>query len=476
MSRYEDTIAAISTAASPAGIAVIRVSGPDAVSAVDQIFVSPVRKKLSGQKGNTIHYGWIRKPPEHISADAADEDRTDDKGSIVDEVLIMLMRAPHTFTREDVVEIDCHGGVFAAQKVLDTVLQTGVRPAEPGEFTKRAFLNGRIDLSQAEAVMDIISSRNQYALQSSVRQLSGALSGRIHEIRKKLLHETAFIEAALDDPEHIDIGEHLSELNSIVSEQKLLISDLIRSADSGKMIREGIKTVIVGRPNAGKSSLLNALTGEETAIVTDIAGTTRDVLEDQVTFGGIALRLLDTAGIRQSDDKIEQIGISRARSHAEDADLILYVVDSSECLDENDQDIFKMIRGKKAIVLLNKSDLKMIVTKEEISSYTDCTILEISAKHREGFTELEKCIREMFFSGQISQNDEIYITNARHTRALQDAYESLTLVQESIQNGMPEDFFSIDLMAACDALGRIIGADVSEDLINEIFSGFCLGK
>ncbi len=468
MSRYEDTIAAISTAASAAGIAVIRVSGPDAVNAVDQIFVSPAGKKLIEQAANTIHYGWIR--------NLQNSDGKPEKTDLVDEVLIMLMKAPHTFTREDVVEIDCHGGIFSARKVLDAVLQTGVRPAEPGEFTKRAFVNGRIDLSQAEAVMDIISAKNQYALQSSVRHLSGALSGKIREIRKKLLHETAFIEAALDDPEHIDMGEHINELDTIISEQKLQIETLIRSADSGKMIRDGIKTVIIGRPNAGKSSLLNALTGEETAIVTDIAGTTRDVLEDQVTFGGISLRLLDTAGIRKSEDKIEQIGISRARSHAEDADLILYVVDSSELLDENDRDIFQMIQGKKAIVLLNKSDLHTAVTKDEICKYTDCTILEISAKQREGFTQLENCIRDMFFSGEITQNDEIYITNARHTHALQEAADSLSLVQESIKSGMPEDFFSIDLMAACDALGRIIGADVSEDLVNEIFSGFCLGK
>ena len=455
----DDTIAAISTALSPAGIAMIRVSGPSAVDAVDRIFVSPGKKRLADQRGNTIHYGTIC-----------------DGGRVIDEVLVMLMRAPHSFTREDVVEIDCHGGVLAARNVLKTVLSTGVRPAEPGEFTKRAFLNGRIDLSQAEAVMNVISAQNEYALRSSVQQLQGSLSARIDEIRDVLLHETAFIEASLDDPEHIDMGEHLDELFSIVSEQKARIDELVSTADQGKLIQDGIKTVIVGKPNAGKSSLLNALTGEETAIVTDIAGTTRDVLEDRVNFGGITLRLLDTAGIRSSEDKIEQIGISRARAHMEDADLILYVADSSERLDENDRDILKQICDKKAIVLLNKSDLQQVISREDFLPLTDHPLIEISAKQGDGIKELEACIKDMFYAGGLSQNDEIYITNLRHRRALEESSDSLALVLKSIQDQMPEDFYSIDLMAACDALGRILGKSVSEDLVNEIFSGFCLGK
>ena len=463
MSTYmEDTIAAISTALSPAGIAVIRISGPQAVAAADRIFVSPVGKKLQNQPANTIHYGMI--------AEADQPEKT------IDEVLVMLMRAPHSFTGEDVVEIDCHGGILAARSVLEAVLRTGVRPAEPGEFTKRAFLNGRIDLSQAEAVMDVISAKNNYALQSSVRQLKGSLSEKIEKIRQTLLHETAFIEAALDDPEHIDMEGHLEELQSTVTQAQADIQNLIASADAGAMMKEGIKTVIVGRPNAGKSSLLNALTGEETAIVTEIAGTTRDVLEDQVNLGGITLRLLDTAGIRQSDDKIEQIGIARARSHAEDADLILYVVDGSETLDENDSEIMQLIKGRKALILLNKSDLKQMVSPEDIQTNTDCKIIEISAKNQTGMQELENCIKEMFYSGKLTQNDEVYITNIRHRRALEESSQSLAFVLEGIKNNMPEDFLSIDLMAACESLGKITGRSVGEDLINEIFSGFCLGK
>ena len=456
---YEDTIAAISTALSPSGIAMIRVSGQDAFASVEKIFDNGFGKKLTEQKSHTIHHGFIM-----------------DHGETVDEVLVMLMRGPHSYTGEDTVEIDCHGGVLAAKSVLDTVIRHGVRPAEPGEFTKRAFLNGRMDLSQAEAVMDIISAKNQFALKSSVRQLKGSVSEEIHEIRQKLIHETAFIEAALDDPEHYDVTGYGESLLGIVEAQRLRIQKLIDSADSGRFIAEGIKTVIVGKPNAGKSSLLNALAGEEKAIVTDIEGTTRDVLEDQINIHGITLCLMDTAGIRQSDNIIEQIGVEKAIAHANDADLILYVVDSSVLLDENDYRIMEMIREKKSIVLLNKNDLQSLIDEEEISAKTESPCVYISAKRQEGMDALEEIIKDMFFNGEINFNDEVYITNMRHKKALCDAGESLQFVKQSIEDGMPEDFYSIDLMAACDALGVITGQTLGEDLVNEIFASFCMGK
>lgn len=456
---YNDTIGAISTALSPSGIAIVRVSGKEAFSLIEKVFDNGFGKKLTEQKTHTIHHGYIM-----------------DGNETVDEVLVMLMRGPHSYTGEDTVEIDCHGGVLSARSILDTVVRNGVRPAEPGEFTKRAFLNGRMDLSQAEAVMDIISARNQFALKSSIRHLRGAISDEIRDIRQKLIHETAFIEAALDDPEHYDITGYGGNLKVIVEEQRKRIRKLIDSSDSGRFISEGIKTVIVGKPNAGKSSLLNALAGEEKAIVTDIEGTTRDVLEDQININGITLCLMDTAGIRQSDNIIEQIGVEKAIEHASHADLILYVVDSSASLDENDLNIIEMIRDKKSIVLLNKSDLDTVISAEEMAGKTQSPCIYISAKNNEGIDVLEQNIKEMFFNGEINFNDEIYITNMRHKKALSDADENLGFVIRSIEDDMPEDFYSIDLMAACDALGVITGQTVGEDLVNEIFSSFCMGK
>lgn len=456
-----DTIAAVATAMSPSGIGIIRLSGAEAFEIADKVYRAGKKKGklLSDQESHTIHYGYIF-----------------DGEEMIDEVLVMLMRGPRSYSGEDTVEIDCHGGVYAVKRVLETVIRNGAHPAEPGEFTKRAFLNGRIGLSQAEAVMDVISAKSEYALKSSLSQLKGSVQEKIREIREKIIYHIAYIESALDDPEHISLDGYPEELNEVVTELKKKVERLLATADEGKMIQEGIKTVIVGKPNAGKSSLLNLLVGEEKAIVTNIAGTTRDVLEETVILQGIAIRILDTAGIRDARDTVEKIGVDRAKAHTKDADLILYVVDSSQPLDDNDREIIELIRDKKAIVLLNKSDLEPAVRAEELETLTGKCVISISAKEETGIERLEQRMKEMFFHGELAFNDEVYITNMRHKQALQEAQQSLSMVSQSIKDGMPEDFFSIDLMNAYEALGSITGESVGEDLVNEIFSKFCTGK
>ena len=454
------TIAAISTAMTASGIGIVRISGEESVEVIKKIYRSKGgKKKIEEMPSHTIHYGYIY-----------------DGEELVDEVLVMLMRAPRTFTGEDTVEIDCHGGVYAMRRVLDTVLKHGARIAEPGEFTKRAFLNGRLDLSQAEAVIDLINAKSEYALKSSVSQLSGSVKRQIKEIRDGLLYEIAYIESALDDPEHISLDGYTETLSKGIKEKKEKISHLLNTVKEGKMIREGIQTVILGKPNAGKSSLLNLMIGENKAIVTDIAGTTRDALEEYINLSGISLKIIDTAGIRETQDLVEQIGVDKAREMGKSADLILYVVDSSTKVDESDEEIMKMLEGKKAIVLLNKSDLQPVITEEELKKKIHHPMISISAKEQTGMEELESQIKEMFFSGDITFNDEVYITNARHKEALEEAYHSLELVEQSIEMDMPEDFFSIDLMNAYETLGKILGESVGEDLVNEIFSKFCMGK
>ena len=416
-------------------------------------------KKLSDMPTHTIHYGHIK-----------------DEDEVIDEVMVVLMRAPKSYTKEDTVEIDCHGGVYVMKRVLETVIKYGARPAEPGEFTKRAFLNGRIDLAQAESVIDIIHAKNEFALKSSERQLSGSLSSAVKTVREKLLHEIAFIESALDDPEHISLDGYPKTLQGIVEEAGKEIRKLLANSDNGKILKEGISTVIIGKPNAGKSSLLNTLVGEERAIVTDIAGTTRDVLEEQINLNGIILNVIDTAGIRKTDDVVEKIGVDRAKKYLNDADLAIYVVDTSTQLDENDFEIMELLKDRKAIILLNKSDLAPVTDSESIRKHLDKKMIAISAKEQTGIGELEETIREMFFTGEVTFNDEVYITNIRHKTALQEAMNSLNLVVQSIMDGMPEDFYSIDLMNAYEELGSIIGEAVEDDLVNEIFSKFCLGK
>lgn len=456
----ETTIAAISTAMSASGIGIVRISGENAMDVISRIYRSKGgKKKIKEVPSHTIHYGYIYNGEE-----------------LVDEVLVMIMRAPRTFTGEDTVEIDCHGGVYAMKRVLETVLKNGAEIAGPGEFTKRAFLNGRLDLSQAEAVMDVIQAKNDYALKSSMEQLRGSVQKAIRDIREKLIYHIAYIESALDDPEHISLDGYPRELLEVVDKEQQEVKRLLKSSSDGKIIQEGIQTVILGKPNAGKSSLLNLLLGENRAIVTDIAGTTRDILEEYITLHGITLKITDTAGIRETEDIVEKIGVDKAREMAQKADLILYVVDSSVPLDENDEEIMSMLGGKKAIILYNKTDLTPVIPLEELRKKTGHPVIPISAKEETGIMELEDKVKEMFFGGELSFNDEVYITNARHKAALEEADKSLDLVRNSIEMGMPEDFFSIDLMNAYENLGKILGESVGEDLVNEIFSKFCMGK
>lgn len=457
---HTDTIAAIATAMGNSGIGIVRISGGEAVAVADRIFKEKGKKETLGEApSHTIHYGYIY-----------------DGDQVVDEVLVMLMRGPKSFTAEDTVEIDCHGGMLVTRRILETVLKAGARLAEPGEFTKRAFLNGRIDLSQAEAVIDVINAKNEYALKSSVGQLQGSVSKKIRKLREKILYEIAFIESALDDPEHISLDGYGERLLAGAQAMERELSGLIRSSASGRVVSEGIRTVILGKPNAGKSSLMNVLVGEDRAIVTDIAGTTRDILEEHIYLQGISLNVVDTAGIRSTSDVVEKIGVERAMEAARDADLIIYVVDGSRELDENDLQIMELIRERKAVVLLNKSDLEPVVSLDEITEKSGHRVISISAKEETGIDQLEEEIKSLFYEGEIDFNDQVLITNVRHAEALREAYDSIRMVENSIENGMPEDFFSIDLMNAYEKLGLIVGEAVEDDLVNEIFSKFCMGK
>ncbi|AOZ97794.1 tRNA uridine-5-carboxymethylaminomethyl(34) synthesis GTPase MnmE [Butyrivibrio hungatei] len=463
-----DTICAIATAMSDAGIGIIRVSGKDAVSICNEIYISGSHKHdLFDHKENTIKYGFIC-----------------DGENIVDEVMISYMKAPHSYTKEDVIEINSHGGMLIMNQILQLLLDHGCRLAEPGEFTKRAFLNGRIDLTKAEAIMDIISAQNNFALESSRRQLQGKISTKIKEIREKILYQMAFIESALDDPENYDLDGFPDRLKEII---KPIISDidrLVSTADEGKIRKDGIKTVIVGKPNAGKSSLLNALTGDERAIVTDIAGTTRDIIEETVRLGDIVLHVIDTAGIRNTDDVIEKIGVDKAKSKVEEADLVLYIMDSTSDTDDEDKEIINLCKDKKTIVLLNKNDLSddIKITEDIVRMLFSCSsdeylpVISTSMLKGQGIDELKDAVSKLFLNGDIVPKQEIYITNLRHKDLLRQAYDSLNLVIDSIDKNLSEDFFTVDLTNAYASLGEIIGEEVGDDLVEEIFSKFCMGK
>ena len=459
-----DTIAAIATAVSNAGIGIVRISGEDAMRIIGEIF-EPYNKKLDPSCLDThrVYYGNIK-----------------DGDSVIDECIVVIMKGPHSYTREDVAEIDCHGGVSVVYRVLELVLAHGARPAEPGEFTKRAFLNGRIDLSQAEAVMDLIESRNELARRNSVSQLKGALSEKIKKIRGEILYQIAYIESALDDPEHISLDGYEETVEPMVISWMEQTQFMLSSYDNGRYIAEGIRTCIVGKPNAGKSSFLNMLLGEERAIVTEIAGTTRDTLEESVTIEGITLNIIDTAGIRDTEDQVEKIGVEKARKEIEQADIVLFVADTSLPLSGEDYDILRQIRGRRKMILLNKADMESSFEAEygKLREFLDPDdpVITISAKYGQGMDDFITELKKLMFHGKIDANQEIYITNARHKNALSDALDSLRCVKESIEQGMPEDFLTIDMMNAYEKLGRIVGESVEEDLVNEIFSRFCTGK
>ena len=477
----EKTIAAVSTGLTPSGILIIRMSGDDAVRIADRVFRG--KKALSKVKSHTIHHGFIR--------DA--ETRED-----LDEVLVSVMRSPHTYTGEDTVEINCHGGLLVAKKVLDLLLKNGAEPAEPGEFTKRAFLNGRMDLSRAEAVIDVIEAQNDFAAKASVSQLKGAVSEKIRALREALLFRIAYIEAALDDPEHYELEGYGGELKETVEGVREEVRTLLKTADYGSILKAGIRTVIAGRPNAGKSSLLNALSGHEKAIVTEIAGTTRDVLEVPVQLKDVSLILMDTAGLRKTEDTVEKIGVGRAKEALDSADLVLYLVDAAEGKTPEDEENLNALyaRGKKVLVLRNKTDL-FAERDEDTDGRTAAgaaipgdnaaetpgayaggseAALDISAKTGSGLDELSERIRSLFHEGKIVQNDEVVITSARHKALLAEAECALTHVLEGIADGVSEDLINIDLTDAYGALGRIVGEEVGEDVINAVFEKFCMGK
>jgi len=467
----DDTIAAISTAMTDAGIGIIRVSGQNAISHIAKFYTNAKNEyDLENHGAGTIKFGYIN----------------DENGNIIDEVMVSVMKAPHSYTKENVVEINCHGGMIVMQKILSLITkdENNCRLAEPGEFTKRAFLNGRIDLTKAEAIMDIISAKSEFALKNSEKILNGKMKDTINSMREKILYEMAYIESALDDPENYDLTNYSDRLEKNLKVIMDECKKLIDTSDEGKLRTCGLATVIIGKPNSGKSSLLNILTGEETAIVTDIAGTTRDVIEHDIKIDDLLLHVIDTAGIRESSDKIEQIGVEKAKKYAADADLILYMVDSTKNLDDEDLKLFDSIKDKKTIILLNKSDRKEDIildeniVKEKLSIAQDENIIMISTSMKDmtGIDKLKEAIGKLFLNGSIVPKEELYVTNIRHKKLLENTFNSLTLVQKSIDDNVSEDFYTIDLSDAYKNLGEILGIDVSEDLVNEIFSKFCMGK
>ncbi len=458
-----DTIAAIATGLRESGIGIIRISGPESYEIINKIFTTGSGKTPDLTESHRVHHGYINVSRETL-----------------DEVLILNMKGPRSYTGEDTIEIDCHGGVLMMKRILEAVFEAGARPAEPGEFTKRAFLNGKMDLSQAEAVADIISAKNDRAIKASVSQLKGSVSKAIREARELLLEDTAYIEAALDDPEHIELTGFGDKLSTDIQSVKSRLKKLVRSFDNGRLVKEGINTVILGKPNAGKSSLLNALLHEDRAIVTDVAGTTRDTLRESINLGGLSLNIMDTAGIRETEDIVERLGVERAKQAAEEADLIIYVVDGSVSLDSSDGQIIELINSidKKTLIILNKKDLGCKVSEAELKPRfeRETEIMAISAVLNEGIEALEERIEQMFCGGELSLNDELLISSERQKAALTSALRSLEEVEKSMAAGMSEELYTIDLMDAYTELGRILGEDVEEDLVNEIFGKFCMGK
>ena len=490
--NIDDTICAIATALSPAGIGIIRISGNEAVKIVSNIFVNSKKEKIALKESHKIHYGYIY-------------DGKND--NLIDEVLVLTMFKPKSYTAEDVIEIQCHGGLLVLKNILNLLVKNGARIAEPGEFTKRAFLNGRIDLSKAESVTDIIMSKNNYALKASFNQLKGNLSNKLNTFREEILESTAFIEACLDDPEHMSVDGFKPKLKSQCENIIAELDTIIKNYDNGKLIKEGINTVILGKPNVGKSSLLNTLLNEDRAIVTDIAGTTRDTIKESINLNGITLNIIDTAGIRNEDniDTVEKIGIDRAKSEAENADLIILVLDSSRPLDKNDEELISLCKtlNKKTIILNNKSDLcsgaretraydthavganacKALVGANVCGAHVGADtirpnepLITFSTKTKEGLQELTTTIEKMFINKDLDFNNEIFISNERQLQSIKNAKLSLQNVLSSIGKDVSEDFLTIDLTDAYTHLSQVLGIEVTDDLINEIFSKFCMGK
>lgn len=455
-----DTIAAISTAVGEGAIAIIRLSGPEAVSIAERVFSG---EKLTEVPSHTIHYGKLVDPKTN---------------ELIEEVMVTVLRAPKTFTREDLVEINCHGGMVSANRVLELVLRSGAMIAEPGEFTKRAFLNGRIDLSQAEAVMDLIRAKTDKAMTVALDQIDGRLSNLIRKLRQELIETVAHVEVNIDYPEYDDVEEMshkmMEEKTAYVHQE---IVKLLQVADQGKILREGLKTAIVGRPNVGKSSLMNMLVQETKAIVTEIPGTTRDTIEEYVNVRGVPLQLIDTAGIRETDDIVEKIGVERSRQVLREADLILFVLNQNEPLSEEDKQIFSAVEGLDYIVILNKIDLPQQIDLNEVATLVEGRkVIETSLKEEAGIDQLETAIADSFFDGEVVAADMTYVSNVRHIHLLQQAKDALEDAIEALPIGIPLDIVQIDVTRTWEYLGEIIGETASEGLINELFSRFCLGK
>ena len=455
----KDTIAAIATGLSNAGIGIIRISGEAAIEVADRVYRSKNGKKASETGDHRLCLGSI----------------FSDEGDI-DEVLLSVMRAPHSYTGEDTVEINCHGGLYVCKKILKLVTGSGARLAEPGEFTKRAFLNGKMDLSRAGAVMDLIRAENDFALKNSLEQLKGSVYEKISSLRDRILHELAFIEAALDDPDNYDLDGYPEKLDQIVSAMYQEIEAILSSSKNGFIRKEGIRTAILGKPNAGKSSILNLLSGRESAIVSEIAGTTRDTIEESVRLGEFVLNLIDTAGIRDSSDPVERIGVERARKLAENADLILFVCDSASALDSNDMDIISLLEGRRVIILYNKTDLSPVTSEDRIKEMITAPCICFSATEGRGPEELHAALCDIFSTGHGELNEELVITDLRQQKELEEAKESLRLVREAIAEGQTEDIFAVDLSDAYRHLGYIIGEEMEDDVVDRVFSEFCMGK
>ncbi|MGG4363284.1 tRNA uridine-5-carboxymethylaminomethyl(34) synthesis GTPase MnmE [Bacillus subtilis] len=458
-----DTIAAISTPMGEGAIAIVRLSGPEAIQIADKIYKGPKGKTLSSVESHTIHYGHI-------------VDRPSDR--VVEEVMVSVLKAPRTFTREDVIEINCHGGIVTVNQVLQLALREGARLAEPGEFTKRAFLNGRIDLSQAEAVMDLIRAKTDRAMNVAMNQMEGRLSALVRRLRSEILETLAHVEVNIDYPEYDDVEEMTHQiLVEKATAVKKEIEALLRTSEQGKILREGLSTVIIGRPNVGKSSLLNSLVHEAKAIVTDIPGTTRDVIEEYVNVRGVPLRLVDTAGIRETEDIVERIGVERSRQVLKEADLILLVLNYSEELSDEDVKLFEAVEGMDVIVILNKTDLEAKIDSERVRELANGRpVVTTSLLKEEGINDLEEAIQSLFYTGVIESGDLTYVSNTRHISILQQAKRAIEDALSGIEQDVPIDMVQIDLTRCWELLGEIIGDSVHESLIDQLFSQFCLGK